>query len=661
MKILIAEDEGMSRHLLENTLRAWGHEVVSASDGAQAWAVLQREDAPHLAILDWVMPGMDGLEVCRKARETVATKSIYIVLLTARGDKNDMLAGLAAGANDYLTKPFDRAELQARVQTGGRMVEMQLAMKTELAERKRAEEVLRTNEQRFRALIENSSDAIALFNTDGVILYASPSTPQVLGFTPEEFICLNALEVIHPDDREFVKERLKVALKQPLVGVGGRARVLHKDGTWRWMEGTFTNLLKEPSVGAVVNNYRDITERKQAEEALHESEEQLRLAQKLEAVGRLAGGIAHDFNNLLTVINGYSDLLLRTLDDDQLRHQTQEIKNAGERAASLTRQLLAFSRKQVLQPKVLALNDVVTNVAKMLQRLIGEDIELVLSLSAALGQVKADPGQLEQVLLNLIVNARDAMPNGGKVVIKTANAELSEDYEPQHPAAQPGAFVMLEVSDCGHGMDVETQKHIFEPFYTTKEVGKGTGLGLSTVYGIVKQSGGNIWVYSEPGHGTTFKIYLPRLNEGRKPTEDDAVQTELPKGSETILLVEDEPMVRKFARATLEMNGYKVIEAADGQEALTISAPYGETIHLLLTDVVMPKMSGRELAEQLASLRPETKVLYMSGYTDEAIVHHGVLDEGIQLLEKPFASGALALKVREVLNQTMLTSGKLQV
>ena len=513
MRILIAEDEQMSRVLLENSLRGWGHEVVSVSDGAQAWELLQQEDAPQLAILDWGMPVMDGVEVCRKARETAATQSVYIVLLTGRGKKENLVEGLAAGANDYLTKPFDRAELQARVQAGCRMVEMRLAMMAELAERKRAEEVLRISEQRFRSLIENSSDAICLFKMDGDVSYASPSTPQVLGFMPEEFVGLNALDIIHPDDRAFVKQRLKMSLKQPRIGIPAQARVRHKDGSWRWIEGTLTNLLKEPSVGAFVNNYRDITKRKQAEAALQESEEQLRLSQKLEAVGRLAGGIAHDFNNLLTVINGYSVLLLRKIEDDQQRQKVEEIHKAGERASSLTRQLLAFSRKQVLQPKILDLNAVVTNVSTMLQRLIGEDIDLVLSLNVALGKIKADPGQLEQVLMNLVVNARDAMPNGGKVVIETANMQLTEEYATQHASVQPGSYVMLAVSDSGEGMDAETQRRIFEPFFTTKEVGSGTGLGLSTVYGIVKQSEGNIWVYSEPSHGTTFKIYLPRIDE----------------------------------------------------------------------------------------------------------------------------------------------------
>jgi nitrogen-specific signal transduction histidine kinase/CheY-like chemotaxis protein len=379
--------------------------------------------------------------------------------------------------------------------------------------------------------------------------------------------------------------------------------------------------------------------------------EQLLQSQKLEAVGRLAGGIAHDFNNFLTAIIGYADLSLRRmLPDDPLRRNLSEIKRASDRAASLTRQLLAFSRKQVMQPKVIDLNSVITEIEKMLRRMIGEDVELRTVLQSELGSVKADPGQIEQVIMNLALNARDAMPTGGKLTIETADTYLDEAYARQHVMVEPGSYVMLAVSDTGTGMDALTREHIFEPFFTTKEVGKGTGLGLSTVYGIVKQSGGNIWVYSEIGSGTAFKIYLPRVPDNAEEYKRLPTLRDLPTGTETILIVEDEEMVRKLARSVLETSGYKVIEAACGADARVIGERNDEEIHLLLTDVVMPELSGREVANLLLTRHPEMRILYMSGYADDAIIRHGVLDEGTNFIQKPFSPHALALKVREVLD-----------
>ncbi len=380
-------------------------------------------------------------------------------------------------------------------------------------------------------------------------------------------------------------------------------------------------------------------------------EKQFLQSQKMEAVGQLAGGIAHDFNNLLTIIAGYSQLILDRLPPgDGVREKVEEIKNAGDRAAALTHQLLAFSRRQVLQPQVVDLNQVVANLDKMLQRLIGEDIDLVSLCPPGVGRVKVDPGQIEQVILNLAVNARDAMPQGGKLTIETANIELDESYASTHMAVKPGPYVMLAVSDTGHGMDPETQSHIFEPFFTTKEQGKGTGLGLSTVYGIVKQSGGNIWVYSEPGKGATFKIYLPRVEEAPQPkTEVERPAARL-LGTETILLVEDEAAVRLLVRGTLEQSGYSVLDAGSGAEALVMANERTQPIHLLVTDVVMPGMSGREVAEHVTLAHPETKVLFMSGYTDDAVVRHGALESSAAFVQKPFTPDSLLRKVREVLD-----------
>jgi PAS domain S-box-containing protein len=405
-------------------------------------------------------------------------------------------------------------------------------------------------------------------------------------------------------------------------------------------------------IAGAIANAQLFSERKRAEEERSALQEQLRQSQKMEAVGKLAGGVAHDFNNLLTVIHGYSELLLNSLDQNsRLRQDVLEIMNASERASSLTRQLLAFSRKQVLQPKVLDLNAHVSNMDKMLRRTIGEDIELVSLLAENLGRIKADPGQIEQVILNLVVNAKDAMPNGGKLTIETANVVLDESIAHSRIGVTPGRYVMLSMSDTGSGMTPEVKERIFEPFFTTKEKGKGTGLGLSTVYGIIQQSGGNIWVYSEPGVGTTFKIYLPTIEEGKESLRPASIPAKSTQGFETILLVEDEEMVRKLASTVLQKNGYTVLEASNGEEALRIvQEQNGNPIHLMVTDVVMPGMSGRQLADRLLPLRPEMRVLYMSGYTDDAIVHHGVLDPGIAYIQKPFAPDAFASKVRQILD-----------
>ena len=389
---------------------------------------------------------------------------------------------------------------------------------------------------------------------------------------------------------------------------------------------------------------------KRAENALRSSEKQLWQSQKMEAVGRLAGGVAHDFNNLLTVIKGYTELILSDLEPSQPMHaEMVEVQKAADRAAALTRQLLAFSRRQVLAPKVVNLNDLVEDTNKMLRRLLGEDVELCTRLEADLGSVTADPGQIEQVIMNLAVNARDAMPKGGKLTLETANVELDEAYSRRHAPVRPGSYVMLAIADTGCGMDAETLSHVFEPFFTTKEQGKGTGLGLSTVYGIVKQSGGYIWPYSELGMGTTFKIYLPRVDETAERLPVRTQSTSGLGGTETILLVEDEEGVRGLTRQLLQRHGYTVLEAEHGKDALLLCERYSGTIHMLLSDVVLAQMSGRDLVQRLAPLRPKMRVLYMSGYSDEAIVHHGVLAPGTAFLQKPFTTEALMRKLREVL------------
>lgn len=515
----------------------------------------------------------------------------------------------------------------------------------DITERKRAEQAVRQAEEKYRGIFENAVEGIFQSTLEGRFISVNPSMARFLGYESPEDLMAHRTDI---GTQHYVDKNTRPELQRMLaehdVVVGYECEIYRKNLSKIWAVENVRAIRDENgSILYYEGSIEDITERKTLEN-------QLRQSQKLEAVGILAGGVAHDFNNLLTVISGYSDLtLLKLSEDDPLYRNILEIKRAGERAAALTRQLLAFSRKQVLQPKVLLLNAVVSELEKLLRRLIGEDIGLRAVLDPDLGSVKADPGQIEQIIMNLAVNARDAMPKGGKLTIETRNVSLDEEYARNHIAVTPGNYVMLAVSDTGMGMDAETQARIFEPFFTTKEAGKGTGLGLSTVYGIVKQSGGNIWVYSEVGRGTTFKIYLPRVGEGVPEPRRRSIARSA-RGSETVLLAEDEDAVRKLARQVLEMNGYEVLEAANGDAALSICKHQTEPIHLLITDVIMPEMSGRELADQLAKLRPEMKVLFMSGYTDNAIIHQGVLDAGANFIQKPFPTDALARKIREVLD-----------
>ncbi len=426
----------------------------------------------------------------------------------------------------------------------------------------------------------------------------------------------------------------------------------HVGAARRWTadEQTFAG-----SIGDMVSLAMEVDERRRTEQALREAEEQFRQAQKMEAVGRLAGGLAHDLNNLLTAILGYADLLLARTKGARLRDDLLEIKRAGDRAAALTRQLLAFSRKQVLRPKVIDLNAVVAGLEPMLTRLLGEDIELVTKLAPRLGRVKADPAQLEQVIMNLGVNARDAMPGGGRLTIETADAELDGAWARRHAGVTPGPHAMLAVRDTGDGMTKEVMSHLFEPFYTTKEQGKGTGLGLSTVYGIVRQSGGHVTAFSEPGRGSTFRVFLPRVDLELTTDRPQPAEGGKRKGTETILVVEDEGPVRKLATRILTRSGYDVLEAGEVERAVTICDEHKGAIHLLLTDVVMPRMSGRQLADRILSKRPGMKVLYMSGYTEDEVVHHGVTELGAGFLQKPFAPDDLVRRVRSVLDAGALT------
>jgi PAS domain S-box-containing protein len=508
-----------------------------------------------------------------------------------------------------------------------------------------AQEGLRRSEINFRSLVTHAPYGVCRCSSDGILLDVNPALVSMLGYSSGKDLVGRNLANLYADSQQWFGLADYLRLLEKFQGLP--ADWLRDDRTTVSVRLSGRAFRDERNTIFFELFAEDVTERRALEQ-------QLRQAQKMEAVGRLAGGIAHDFNNLLMVISGYSEFLLERIGDEPtLRGHAQEIANAAGRATSLTRQLLAFSRKQMLAPKIVDLNSVVTENVKMLTRLIGEDIDLVMVPGPDIGSVKADPGQIEQVIMNLAVNARDAMPHGGKLTIETANVTLDANYSRFHAPVRPGDYVMLAISDTGVGMDADTQAHIFEPFYTTKGL-KGTGLGLSTVYGIVKQSEGYIWLYSEAGKGTSFKIYLPRFSatgEALATQPALAADVEQPSpGHETILIVEDEENLRRLARQSLENQGYRVIDAPDGATAIQISQAHKGPIHLLLTDVIMPGMNGRELANKLSPTRPEMRVLYMSGYTENHIGHNGTLDEGITLLQKPFTLPALKAKVREMLD-----------
>ena len=513
-------------------------------------------------------------------------------------------------------------------------------------EYKRNEEALRRSEARYRSLVQSAVYGIYRSSLEGRFFDVNPALITMLGYdSAEEVLALDPKLDVFVDPSEQM--RVMAEFRRG-------ARLDNVEVRWKRKDGSAITVRLS---GRVVNNpeetaevveiiAEDITERRVLEN-------QFRQAQKMEAVGRLAGGVAHDFNNLLMVISGYAEVLLEhTRKNDPLYPKIEAIHQATDRATTLTRQLLAFSRKQLLELKVVDLNIIVEDIKRLLRPLIGENIELQTQLATDLGRTRADAGQIEQVLMNLVVNSKDAMPNGGKITIQSANARLNhEDVRREYSYIHPGLYVVLSVTDTGEGMDKETQLRIFEPFFTTKEKGKGTGLGLSTVYGIIKQSGGYVLVQSEPGQGTTFRIYLPRVEDALEPVGTAGTSSSQNGGSETVLLVEDEESVRQLVRETLESKGYKVLEADNGEAALRIVSNHSDKIDMLITDVVMPGMSGRELSARLCASRPQTKVLYLSGYTEDAIGHEGVVDPDTAFLQKPFTLQMLSRKVREVLGE----------
>ena len=756
--ILVVDDIESNRDTLRDLLEA-DFRIIEAPDGPSALQ-LASETQPDLVLLDVMMPGMDGFELCRRMRADEHLAEAPVIMVTALDDQASRLAGIEAGADDFVTKPFNRVEMRARVRTitrlnryrrlhesrmalsesesrfiqlsdcmpvigwsakpdgfidyynkrwyevtglpesdggdeswtpvihpedlkkaterwyasvhSGQSYELKFRLKdwksgsfrwqiaqarpirtkdgkiirwygtcTDIHKQKLAEE----SDRRLASIIESSQDAIISKTLDGVVMTWNHAAERIYGYVAEEMVGQSISKLLSTEYQQLLPQIL-ATLKS---GESLRELVTHevrKDGTPITVSLSISPIKDDfGSITSISMIARDISEHKRLED-------QLRQSQKMDAVGRLAGGVAHDFNNLLTVILGRAELTdKRPGLDDSVRRNIKLIHQTATRAAVLTRQLLQFSRQQVLQPQVLELNSIVPDMQEMLRRLVSEDIDLIIKLNPKAARIKADPGQIEQVVMNLVVNARDAMPNGGKLTIQTSNVDLDEEYCRTHEDATPGEYVMLSVGDTGSGMDENTRAYIFEPFFTTKEMGKGTGLGLSTVYGIVKQAGGNIYVYSEIGQGTIFKVYFPAVTE---QVHGAKTSSSLPAtgGGETILLVEDEDGIRELLNEILMEKGYTVLLASDGEQAIQCSKDHKKEIHLLLTDVVMPKMNGKEVAVKLSQKRGDLKVLFMSGYTSETIINRGVLDEGIEFLEKPFTPQSVALRVRAVLDSS---------
>jgi PAS domain S-box-containing protein len=634
------EDSEADAELLLLELARGPFEVTSVRvQTASALRAALSQGSWDLIISDYSMPAFDAPAALSVLKE--AELDIPVIVVSGTIGEESAVEALRAGAKDFLVK--------------GKLARLLPAIDRELrdaavrAAQRHAQQALRETERRYRRIVETTNEGVWMLDAAALTTFVNARMATLLGYAAAEMRGLPIFDFLHPQSITDVKSSLERHETGDVAHT--EIRFKNKDGKDLWALLDSTPIFGGDGAyeGALVM-VMDVTVRKRLED-------QLLQAQKMEAVGSLAGGVAHDFNNLLSVVLSYASLLLEGLQpDDPIRAELEEIRKAGERAADLTRQLLAFSRRQVLELKTLDLNQIVAGMQNMLRRVLPEDIELSLLTSHTLGKVRADAGQMGQVIMNLAVNARDAMPEGGKMTIETANATLDEAYAALHLGVTPGKYVMLAMTDTGVGMDAATVARIFEPFFTTKDQGKGTGLGLSTVFGIVQQSGGNIWVYSEPGKGTTFKVYLPRTDRALDPLESVPPPVTL-RGSETVLLAEDEDAVRTVTRTILRRQGYNVLEAQNGGEALLICERYSATIHLLVTDVIMPRMSGRELAARLTPLRPEMKVLYLSGYTENSIIHHGVLDAGISFLQKPITPEAFLRKVREVLDMTSAPKG----
>ncbi len=631
LRVLFVEDNPADVELIVHELRREGYalewEVVEDRAGMET--ALQRPW--DVIVSDHSMPRFDAPEALEVLK--ASGQDLPFLVVSGHIGEETAVATMKAGAHDWVAKDH--------------LVRLAPAIARELREadqrrqRVAAEAALRESESRYRLLVEHAADVIVMIDAEGRVIFQSPSTTRVLGYAEGAMLGRPVLSFVHADDTDHVSQLMAEALQSGGPVSVDSVRIQHQDASWRTFEGSGARMLDANGQPVLVAAARDITERVLLQQQLIQS-------QKMEAVGRLAGGVAHDFNNLLTVMLGYSNLLLDQLAENPLLHQeVDEIKRAATRAAGLTQQLLAFSRKQVLALRVVDLNRELDGMSGMLRQILGEDVSLEMRLKPDVGRVRVDPGQLEQVIMNLVINARDAMPEGGRLKLTTRDVALDE-RQARPRGMTPGRYVQVEVSDNGSGMDEQTLARLFEPFFTTKEPGKGTGLGLSTAYGIVRQSGGSLYADSTMGEGSTFHILLPRVEEPLTAPEAPA-RGGVARGSETVLLVEDEPLVRSLVHDILRKAGYQVLESGRGEEAVQIARRHEGTIHLLLTDVVMPGMGGLETARHVLRLRPDIRVLYLSGYTDELVMRHGALGPGQAFMPKPFTPDALLRKVRELI------------
>jgi len=626
LRVLFVDDCSDDVRISLRVLQKAGYEIHKhVVDSAEQLARALSSGEYDLILCDYRLPGWNGADVLAMVRDS--GRELPVVLVTGTLGEETAVEMIKLGAVDFV--------LKQRLSRLPLAIERALREKHMREERRQAEERLRL----FGRILESSTEAIAILTPEGYFSEHNAAHQALTEYSIEELRgCTPELLL---GETIFQEQLRALSAGSPLEL---ESRIRTKSGREKTVEASVFSIAGDTGRPlCIVAIVRDISERRRLQV-------QLQQAAKMEAVGRLAGGIAHDFNNLLNVIIGYSDLMLERRDAANFPEKgAREIRKAADRAAGLTRQLLAFSRQQVLELKVLDLNEVIAEMRELLSPMLGEDVELAIVPAEDLGRVRADPGQIGQVLMNLAANSRDAMPQGGRFIVETENLAINEGFSAQHADMPTGSYVVLSVTDTGSGMSPEVRSHIFEPFFTTKEKGKGTGLGLATVYGIVKQSGGYIWVYSEPNLGATFKLYLPRVDAPPEPLQPVLAPVASCRGSETLLVVEDEEGVRVLVRDYLRMKGYTVLEAQHGEEALRIASEHSGAISLMITDVIMPGMNGRELAQRMAIVRPATKVLYMSGYAENAVYRKGVLEPGCPFLQKPFSPPHLGRKVREVL------------